>query len=343
MLSGKLQMGLDMYWLKQEDTPGAAGFAPTVDLFTPACWPIVDSLLRAWCRFAECNLTAQSLETLSAALGKENSLKELDLSNSDLHDSGLEKLSAGLKSSHCKLEILRLAVCKLSYQSCDVLGSVLQTETCLKELDLNKNDLQDSGMEKLFVGLKSSHCKLEVLRRENLGSLLKLENSSLKELDHSNNDVQDSGVELLSAGLKSLYCKLEILRLSGCMITEKGCSSLASALSSNSSHLKELDLTYNHPGQSGVKLISARLEDPQCALKTLRFTLPSLVSFDSSLVLAMVEFGVWLFEAVDRCLLYRTAKAKVANVNENVQLVHVGVEQSNDEEHCHLVVKHDTT
>ncbi|KAI4875121.1 hypothetical protein NFI96_006864, partial [Prochilodus magdalenae] len=53
--------------------------------------------------------------------------------------------------------------------------------------------------------------------------------------------------------------------LSRCMITEKGCSSLASALSSNPSHLKELDLTYNHPGQSGVKLLSARLKDPQGA------------------------------------------------------------------------------
>ncbi|KAI4872538.1 hypothetical protein NFI96_006252 [Prochilodus magdalenae] len=53
------------------------------------------------------------------------------------------------------------------------------------------------------------------------------------------------------------------------MITEKGCSSLASALSSNPSHLKELDLTYNHPEESGVNLLSARLEDPYCLLDTL--------------------------------------------------------------------------
>uniref|UniRef100_A0A3B1KGH1 B30.2/SPRY domain-containing protein n=1 Tax=Astyanax mexicanus TaxID=7994 RepID=A0A3B1KGH1_ASTMX len=53
------------------------------------------------------------------------------------------------------------------------------------------------------------------------------------------------------------------------MITEKGCCSLASALISNPSHLKELDLTYNHPGESGVKLLSARLEDPHCKLETL--------------------------------------------------------------------------
>ncbi len=35
-----------------------------------------------------------------------------------------------------------------------------------------------------------------------------------------------------------------------------------------------------------------------------RSTILFLVSFDSSLVLAIVEFGVWLFEVVNRCLLY---------------------------------------
>ncbi|KAL6465844.1 hypothetical protein MHYP_G00259770 [Metynnis hypsauchen] len=103
-----------------------------------------------------------------------------------------------------------------------------------------------------------------------MNEALQLVNSSLKELDLSNNDLQDSGAELLSAGLKSPHCKLEILRLSGCMITEEGCFSLASSLSANPSYLKELDLTYNHPGESGVKLLSARLEDPNYRLDTLR-------------------------------------------------------------------------
>ncbi|XP_062387348.1 stonustoxin subunit beta-like [Sardina pilchardus] len=48
--------------------------------------------------------------------------------------------------------------------------------------------------------------------------------------------------------------------------SEKGCDSLASALTSNPSHLKELDLSYNHPGESGLELLSARLEDPVCKL-----------------------------------------------------------------------------
>uniref|UniRef100_A0AAR2KBL0 B30.2/SPRY domain-containing protein n=1 Tax=Pygocentrus nattereri TaxID=42514 RepID=A0AAR2KBL0_PYGNA len=232
-------------------------------------------------RLVVCKLSAQSCDTLNSVLQTETScLKELDLCNNDLQDAGVEKLSVGLKSSHCKLEILKLVVCKLSAQSCDTLNSVLQTESsCLKELDLSNNDLYDSGLANLFAGLKSSICKLQILRLalcnlgvnkcERLGSLLKLE-ISLKALDLSNNDLQDSGVELLCAGLKTGDCKLENLILSGCMIKEEGCSSLASALSSNLSHLKDLDLTYNHPGESGVKVLSARLEDPRCTLRTLR-------------------------------------------------------------------------
>ncbi|KAI4886055.1 hypothetical protein NFI96_032671, partial [Prochilodus magdalenae] len=105
---------------------------------------------------------------------------------------------------------------------------------------------------------------------KSLISALKTKISFLKELDLSSNELQDSAVDLLSAGLDTGDCKLETLRLSGCMIKEEGCSSLASALSLNPSHLKELDLTYNYPGDSGEKLLSVRLEDQQCALNTLR-------------------------------------------------------------------------
>ncbi|KAI4881891.1 hypothetical protein NFI96_025768 [Prochilodus magdalenae] len=58
--------------------------------------------------------------------------------------------------------------------------------------------------------------------------------------------------------------------MSCCKITEKGCSSLASALNSNPSHLKELDLTYNYPGESGENLLSATLKISHCSLNTLR-------------------------------------------------------------------------
>ncbi|KAL0992687.1 hypothetical protein UPYG_G00096770 [Umbra pygmaea] len=92
----------------------------------------------------------------------------------------------------------------------------------------------------------------------------------LKELDLSYNHPGDSGVTLLSAGLEDPTWRLEKLKLSGCGITKKGCASLVSALRLNPSHLKELDLSYNHPGESGVTLLSAGLEDPRWRLEKLK-------------------------------------------------------------------------
>ncbi|KAL0159293.1 hypothetical protein M9458_043018, partial [Cirrhinus mrigala] len=57
--------------------------------------------------------------------------------------------------------------------------------------------------------------------------------------------------------------------LSNCHITQKGCAALITALISNPSHLKELNLSYNKPGDSGVKLLSDLLEDPHCRLEKL--------------------------------------------------------------------------
>ncbi|XP_058616006.1 NACHT, LRR and PYD domains-containing protein 3-like isoform X4 [Onychostoma macrolepis] len=57
--------------------------------------------------------------------------------------------------------------------------------------------------------------------------------------------------------------------LSRCGITEKGFAALSSALRSNPSHLTELNLSFNKPGDSGVKLLSALLENPHCKLKKL--------------------------------------------------------------------------
>ncbi|XP_025761685.1 ribonuclease inhibitor-like [Oreochromis niloticus] len=67
-----------------------------------------------------------------------------------------------------------------------------------------------------------------------------------------------------------------IQRLSGCLITEEGCTSLVSALSSNPSHLRELDLSYNHPGDSGMKLLLAGVKDQGWRLDTLRTGLETI-------------------------------------------------------------------
>ncbi|KAL6459507.1 hypothetical protein MHYP_G00312660 [Metynnis hypsauchen] len=208
---------------------------------------------------------------------EDEELDEFDLRKYDPSEECLLRLLPVVKASRKAV----LSRCNLTTASCEKLSSALQSiNSSLNELDLSNNDLQDSGVELLSAGLKRSQCKLETLRlagcnlttasSEKLSSALQSVNSSLKKLDLSNNDLQDSGVELLCAGLKSSHCKVETLRLSGCMVTVKGCSSLASALKSNPSHLRELDLTYNHPGECGAKLLSDLLEDPHCKLEKLQ-------------------------------------------------------------------------
>ncbi|KAF4117992.1 hypothetical protein G5714_000043 [Onychostoma macrolepis] len=165
---------------------------------------------------------------------------------------------------------------KLSAGHCSTIAYMLQmSEEPLDEFELNKYNTSDEGRRRLIPAVINctnallSSCNLTSQSCEIVTSALQSSNSVLRELDLSNNDLQDSGVKLLSDGLRSPNCQLEILRLSGCMMTEEGCGYLSSALSSNPSHLRELDLSYNHPGPSGVQLLNHKLEDQNYKLQIL--------------------------------------------------------------------------
>uniref|UniRef100_A0A3Q2VTL9 B30.2/SPRY domain-containing protein n=1 Tax=Haplochromis burtoni TaxID=8153 RepID=A0A3Q2VTL9_HAPBU len=228
--------------------------------------PVVKASNKALLNIPYLSETERSYESLSSVLSSRSStLRKLDLSNSDLQDSPVKLLSVGLRSPHCKLNTLRSCLPEQSRQHG---GDSSEQSVNLRELD---RAVLLNGYLLLCVNkMNTARAKQLETCYEALFSALSSQSSSLRELDLSNSDMQDSAVNLLSAGLRSPQCKMETLSLSGCLITEESCTSLTSAVSSNPSHLRELDLSYNDPGASGMKLLLAGLKDPCWGLDTLR-------------------------------------------------------------------------
>uniref|UniRef100_A0A8C6TA60 NACHT LRR and PYD domain-containing protein n=1 Tax=Neogobius melanostomus TaxID=47308 RepID=A0A8C6TA60_9GOBI len=207
------------------------------------------------------------------------------------------------------LQMSEFGRCGLSELHCEVVASALSSSPShLKELDLSHNNLRDSSVSALVLtvssplsgqcwseesslsallsqvsaGLKSPHCQLSSLRLSycglseiscsSLASALKSNPSHLTELDlRLNKGLSDSGVSHLCDFLQRTDCRLQTLRLSNCGLSEISCSSLASALKSNPSHLTELDLGYNYSlSDSGVSHLCDFLQRTDCRLQTLR-------------------------------------------------------------------------
>ena len=84
-------------------------------------------------------------------------------------------------------------------------------------------------------------------------------------------------------------------RLCGCGLSETHCEVVASALKSDPSHLRELDLSVNSLKDSDMKLLCSGLESPTCRLETLRSLHPS------SLFQLSFFFGHYLFKLSHIC------------------------------------------
>uniref|UniRef100_A0A8C7JJD7 NACHT, LRR and PYD domains-containing protein 12 n=1 Tax=Oncorhynchus kisutch TaxID=8019 RepID=A0A8C7JJD7_ONCKI len=213
-------------------------------------------------------LSPAKCTTLATVLMSREILDEFDLKKFNTCEEGRKRLIPLIK--YCRNALL--AGCNLTERSWRVVASAIKSTNLLRKLDLSYNDLQHSRMDLLCDGLCSQSCKLKILRMSSCGiteegcaslaSALRSNPSYLRTLVLCDNNLRNSGVKLLSAGLGSKHCELETLRLSGCLVSMEGCASLASALRSNPSHLRELDLSYNHPGDRGVRLLSDVLGDP---------------------------------------------------------------------------------
>ncbi|KAM9325092.1 ribonuclease inhibitor-like [Gastrophryne carolinensis] len=228
-------------------------------------------------RLSNCHLSSSSCEDLRSVLITSRSLAMLDLSENNLQDSGVRVLCEGLRHPGCVLRDLNLSSCKITSLSCDSLGSVFINQSLIK-LNLDSNQVEDSGMKLLCQGLGDPGCTLRHLSLrlcqltengcEALRSIF-FTNRSLTNLDLTHDRIKDSGIKLLCEGLKHPDCTLQELRLSFCNLTPLCCEHLSSVLATNRSLIK-LDLSSNHLNDSGLRFLCEGLGNPACTLQELR-------------------------------------------------------------------------
>ncbi|XP_051735724.1 NACHT, LRR and PYD domains-containing protein 12-like isoform X8 [Ctenopharyngodon idella] len=227
----------------------------------------------------DCNLTDKSCSALAAVLGSDSNLKELNMNNNNLQDSGVKLLCTGLMNIKCKLEILRLSNCSVTEEGYKALASALRSNPShLIELDLTGNDPGQSGVKELDDLLQDPNCQLKTLRFlspaadeacQYVSGIVGKNPLLLRELNLSEHELGDTGVNQIAALLQDKHCRLNTLTLNRCSITEEQCVILTSALKSNPSHLRELNLSGNNLGDSGVKNLSDLLMNPQFKLEKL--------------------------------------------------------------------------
>uniref|UniRef100_A0A673BY18 NACHT domain-containing protein n=1 Tax=Sphaeramia orbicularis TaxID=375764 RepID=A0A673BY18_9TELE len=145
---------------------------------------------------------------------------------------------------------------------------------CLTEM---KDQTVHQEIQDFLKSKSRSKKKLSEIQCSALAYMLQMSEEVLDELDLKEYNTSDEGRRRLIPAVRN--CRKA--ELSNCGLSETHCEVVASALKSNPSHLRLLDLSHNNLQDSGVKLASG-LKSPNCRLKTLRLSKCSLSEISCS-------------------------------------------------------------
>ena len=204
-------------------------------------------------------------EALADALSENTKLKELDLSDNNLHAEGISKIFNGLRIS--TLIKLNISHNNVTDKAADDIANFISRNTKLENLNVSHNTLQDSDAKKIF---KVNISKLTTfnISQNNITSKVTDDmaeflshNTQLKIFDISYNDLQELGYRNIFKVLQNIS-SFTSLKLSNCNVFNKAADELATVLLYNII-LQEVDMSYNRLSTSdavkifkGMKRIS---------------------------------------------------------------------------------------
>ncbi|KAL1249564.1 hypothetical protein QQF64_020569 [Cirrhinus molitorella] len=216
----------------------------------------------------------------------------MDLSLFDLHKSAVNQ---ALKSENGHFDLFlrfllglsrecsETLLCHLSIQIGHITTGIENTVTYIKEKlgtglsperSINLfhclNELNDHSLVKeIQTYLHSGRLSMEVLSNAQWSALvfvLLTSDEGLEVFDLKKFFKSDECLFKLHPVIKASRTAI----LSSCKLTKKSCSALASVLESSPNVLRELDLSFNDLGDSGVKALCSGLRSPHCKLQTLK-------------------------------------------------------------------------
>ncbi|KAL3976999.1 leucine-rich repeat-containing protein 16 [Sarotherodon galilaeus] len=217
---------------------------------------------------------------------------EKDISSLDVFLNRIMEKSLKSETGHLDLFVRFLhGLCLESNQRL-LKGLMGQTDNIPKDIELIINNLKKMNILNVSPdrSINIFHCLIEMndvlvyqeiqkfLKSENrsenlseihcsaLAYMLQMSDEVLDELDLEKYNTTKEGHLRLIPAVRN--CRKALLKC--CRLTETACAALVSALKSNPSHLRNLDLSKNDVQDLGVKHICGFLESPHCKLETLR-------------------------------------------------------------------------